>query len=273
VHIGSKSVALPRRGKLLATRRGSTLVAIGAAAVAALLLVVFLHHYKQTLTDTSMQKAVVADRLIPKGASADVLARDGGTLHPTQVSHNQLKAGAVASAAALQGLVATRDIFPGEQITTADFTRASQPVLTQVQGLDRALAVSLDSSHGLIGQAKAGDYVDVMASFATQSSGGATQPFVRIIMRDVLVLNAPSAAKKGGLVGGGGSGNQDVVLRVDARQMQELAFAADTGKVWLALRPKTGAEDPSLSAVTLGRLLAGSTPVKLPTTTGKAGHR
>ncbi|MCW3066169.1 MAG: cpaB, partial [Solirubrobacterales bacterium] len=225
------------------------------------------------LTDTSMQKAVVADRLIPKGASADVLARDGATLHPTQVGHNQLKAGAVASTAQLQGLVATRDIFPGEQITTADFTRANQPILTQVQGLDRALSVSFDSSHGLIGQARAGDFVDVMASFAAQTSGGATQPFTRVIMRDVLVLSAPSSAKKTGIGGGGSGGSQDVVLRVDARQMQELAFAADTGKVWLALRPKTGAQDPPISAVTLGRLLAGSTPVKLPTTSPKAGHR
>ncbi|MCW3066968.1 MAG: hypothetical protein JWN32_4140, partial [Solirubrobacterales bacterium] len=41
MHIGNKSVALPRRGKLLATRRGTTLLAIGAAVVAGLLLAVF----------------------------------------------------------------------------------------------------------------------------------------------------------------------------------------------------------------------------------------
>jgi Flp pilus assembly protein CpaB len=268
MNFGSKSVALPRRGKLLSTRRGSTLVAICAAAVAGILLVLFLHQYKRTLTDTSQQKAVVAERLIPKGASADVLARDSTSLLPTQVHRNQLKAGAVTSVAAIQGLVATRDIYPGEQITTADFTHSSQPLLTQVQGADRALSVSFDSSHGLIGQAKAGDYVDVMASFATQNGGGTLQPFTRVIMRDVLVLSAPSSAKSGGLTGGSTT-NQNVVLRVDSRQMGELAYAADNGKVWLALRPTTGAQDPTISAVTLGRLLAGSTPVKL---TGKAGH-
>jgi Flp pilus assembly protein CpaB len=263
MQIGSKSVALPRRGKLLSTRRGTTLLAIGAALVAGLLLAVFLNHYKRSLTDTSMEKAVVAERLIPKGASADVLARDTTSLKPTQVRHNQLKTGAVASAAALQGLVATRDIFPGEQITAADFTRANQPILTQVQGVDRAVSVSLDSSHGLIGQAKAGDYVDVMASFTGQNGTGATQAFTRLIVPDVLVLSAPSSAKKSAIGAASGGSGQDVVLRVDARQMTSIAYAADNGKLWLALRPKTGAQDPPVSAITIGRLLAGSKPVKL----------
>jgi Flp pilus assembly protein CpaB len=92
-------------------------------------------------------------------------------------------------------------------------------------------------------------------------------------MRDVLVLSAPSSAKKSGLGAGNANSDQNVVLRVDARHMGELAYAADNGKVWLALRPTTGAQDPTISAVTLGRLLAGTTPVKLTGTSSKAGHR
>jgi Flp pilus assembly protein CpaB len=273
MQLGNKAVALPRRRKLLSTRRGTTFVAIGAAVVAALLLAVFLNHYKKTLTNTSLQKAVVAERLIPKGASADVLARDGTALKPTQVRHNQLKTGAVADTAQLQGLVATRDIYPGEQITTADFTRSAQPILTQVQGADRAVSVSVDSAHGLIGQAKAGDYVDVMASFTGQNSSGVSYGFTRLLIPDVLVLSAPNAAKKTSVVGNSANSTQDVVLRINRREITSLAFAADSGKVWLALRPKTGAQDPPVSAITIARLLAGSTPVKLPTSTSKGGHR
>jgi Flp pilus assembly protein CpaB len=273
MQLGNKAVALPRRRKLLSTRRGTTLVAIGAAVLAALLLALFLNHYKHTLTDTSLQKAVVADRLIPKGASADVLARDGTTLKPTQVRHNQLKTGAITDTSQLQGLVATRDIYPGEQITSSDFTRSAQPILTQVQAADRAVAVSLDSSHGLEGQAKAGDYVDVMASFDGTNNTGNQAAFTRLIIPDVLVLSAPSAAKKTSVVGNSANSTQDVVLRVSRRDITTLAFAADNGKVWLALRPKTGSQDPSVSTITISRLLAGSKPVQLPTPTSKGGHR
>jgi Flp pilus assembly protein CpaB len=206
---------------------------------------------------------VVADRLIPKGASADVLT-SSGELKVADVAQNRLDAGAVASIGALQGQVATRDIYPGDQITAGDFATSSQPLLNKVQGADRAMAISLDSSHGLLGQVKPGDHVDVYSSFNAQSggsTGASVQPVARVLMRDILVLSAPASAKAKG-VGAAQDAQQDVTLRINARQAGALAFAADNGKVWFALRPKAGAKDPKgVDQVTLSRVLAGSTPI------------
>jgi Flp pilus assembly protein CpaB len=271
--VSLRSVSLPRRGNLLSTRRGNLIIAAVAAAVAGILLVAFLHNYKHSLTDKSPSKVVVADRLIPKGASADVLAGSGTGLHVESVAHNGLKSGAIANAAVLHGEVAKRDIFPGEQITAADFTRPSDPILAQVQGASRVISLPLDPSHGLVGDVHPGDHVDVMASFDGQGSAGQqTPPFTRILARNVLVLGAP--AKNPTRNGLQSSANQtaNITLRVSNTAAPLLAYASDNGKIWLVLRPKTGAVDTNaLTKVTLSRLLANTTAVT--TSTSKAGKR
>ena len=257
MQIGNKS-GLARRSSLLATRRGNVIIAVALAVVAAILLVIFLHGYKKSLTDNSIHKIVVAQKLIPKGSSADLLAQQGTSFKVVSIRQNQLKSGAITSQNTVAGEVAVRDIFPGEQITAADFAKSTQPIVTDVQGTDRAVSIPVDQAHGLIGEVKAGDYVDVMATFGGQGGTVNAQAFTRLILRNVLVLKAPNGTK-GGIGGGGATNpNQTVVLRVDARKMPDLAFASDNGQIWLALRPKSGAVDPRVAAATLAQILSGS---------------
>jgi Flp pilus assembly protein CpaB len=271
-----RSVSLPRRGNMLSTRRGNLIIAAIAAILAAILLVAFLHNYKSSLTDKSPSKVVVADRLIPKGSSADIIAANGTGLHVESVAHSQLKAGAIATGAVLHGEVAQRDIFPGEQITAKDFARPADPLLTQVQGTSRIISLPLDIAHGLVGQVHAGDHVDVLASFTgvSSSGGGQTAPFTRILARDVLVLGAPAHAPGGGGLQNNSNQTANVTLRVTNSAAATLAYASDNGKVWLVLRPTTGAVDSgTASEVTLSRLLANSAPVAPPSNLKPKGHR
>ena len=89
----------------------------------------------------------------------------GGLFTPATVQQGNLEAGALTSAAALDGKVATRDIYPGQQITAADFAAGADPLRGQLKGNQRAIAVPLDSAHGIVGEVRTGDHVDVLAGF------------------------------------------------------------------------------------------------------------
>jgi Flp pilus assembly protein CpaB len=246
-------------GRFAATRRGAITIAAIAAALAGIMLLAFISQYKHHVQGGTIERtALVANRLIPKGTSG-ALVVSGGLFKPTTAPQDSLQTGALSSAAAIAGKVATRDIYPGEQITAADFASDADPLRGELSGAQRAIAVPLDSAHGLIGEVRAGDKVDVLAGFNSASSTtGRGQPELRTLVQDVLVLKAP--------VGGGSStssSTQDLTVRVTADQAAQLAFAADNGKVWFILRPPAGAKDDRPSSVTLGALLAGAPTIEV----------
>src|SRR4051794_20472863 len=234
------------------TRKGALTVAAVAAVLAGLVLLAFASRYKNSVQGGNAERnALVADRLIPKGTSGDLVV-SGGLFRQTQVRDTDLAAGAVADGSALAGRVATRDIYPGQQITSADFAAGADPLRGQLKGNQRALAIPLDSSHGLIGQVRTGDRVDILAGFnSTNASTGAGRPEVRTLMGNVLVLGAPGATS-------GKNNDQNVTVRVAASDATKLAFASDNGKIWIVLRPPTGGTNPTPSPATLESLLSGS---------------
>jgi Flp pilus assembly protein CpaB len=241
-------------GRFAATRRGAITIAAVAAALAGVVLLVFISQYKQDVQGGTVERsALVANQLIPKGTSGSVVVSDSLS-KTTTVQQDSVQAGALSSAAGLAGKVATRDIYPGEQITAADFASNADPLRSQLTGDQRAIAVPMDSAHGLIGEVRAGDRVDVLASF---NAGGATtgtnQPDLRTLVQNVLVLQTPSASSNST-----SNTTQNLTIRVTAAQAAQVAFAADNGKVWFILRPPTGATDDPASSVTLAAVLAGA---------------
>jgi Flp pilus assembly protein CpaB len=238
------------------TRRGAITVALVAAALAAIVLLAFASRYKNGVQGGNAQHTtLVADRLIPKGTSGDLVV-SGGLFRQSQVRDTDLVTGAVADGAALAGRVATRDIYPGQQITAADFASGADPVRGQLRGNQRAIAIPLDSSHGLIGQVRTGDHVDVLAGFnSTNGATGEGRPQLRTLMDDVLVLSAPGSTDSSGKATTSGS---NVTLRVAASDATKLAFASDNGKIWIVLRPPTGGTNPTPAPVTLDSLLSGT---------------
>jgi Flp pilus assembly protein CpaB len=246
--------------RLASTRGGAATIAAGAAALAGIVLLAFISQYKDHVQGgTAEHSALVANRLIPKGTSGAVVVSDG-LFKPTTVQQDNLESGALSSAAALDGKVATRDIYPGEQITSADFASDADPLRGQLRGDQRAIAVPLDSAHGMIGEIRAGDAVDVLAGFNSASSTtGRGRPQLRTLIQDVLVLKAPDAGAKAT----SGNDTKDLTVRVTTDQATQLAFAADNGKVWFVLRPPAGAKNERPSSVTLDSLLAGTPAIEV----------
>jgi hypothetical protein len=53
------------------------------------------------------------------------------------------------------------------------------------------------------------------------------------------------------------------VVRATDQKAAELAYTADNGKLWLALRPQVGARDSNVGIVTLESILFGVKPINL----------
>jgi len=235
---------------LFSSRRGTILVGIGAAVLAAILLVVYLNRYRASLKGaTEPATVLVAKRLIQKGAPGNII----GSTQQFQVASipkSDLKDGALTDPSALRGLVAAEDIYPGQQLTLAEFTPTIPGSLqTNLTKRDRAISIPFDASHGMIGQISAGDHVDIFMGFALQGAGG-TQPVIKLLMADVLVLRAPLA------------GNGVVTLRAPMREAAQLAYAADNGHLWFVLRPPNGAKVQFPGLVSAQTILLGYKAVK-----------
>jgi Flp pilus assembly protein CpaB len=249
--------------RLVSTRKGTLLVALLAALLAGASIVFYLNSYRKSLqAEGALVTVLVARDTIPKGSPGNVVASKS-LYTATTMRESQLREGAISDPESLRGTIAVREIFEGAQLTAADFTAAGDSVAATLTDRERVISVPLDSAHGLIGQIEAGNRVDVYAGFnviplgvdGSPIDGGQARPILRLIMADVPVLDVGEKAT--------GSGSTNISLGVDDVKAAQLAFAADNGKVWLALRPSAGSARSRPALVTIETMLLGVPPVKV----------
>jgi Flp pilus assembly protein CpaB len=236
---------------ILSSRRGTLLLGAGAAVLAAILLIVYLNRYRSSLKGSSAATPVlVAKRFIQKGAPGSLI----GAEHQYQVASvptKDLRDGALVDPTSLRGLVATQDIYQGQQLTAADFAPTAPDALqNKLSGRARAISIPIDAPHGMIGQINAGDHVDVYVGLNLEGPGGAI-PTLKLLIPDALVLRTPTSGATPGTI----------VLRALGAQAPALAYASDNGKLWLFLRPASGAKPVRPGLITAERLL-GTRPVR-----------
>jgi Flp pilus assembly protein CpaB len=233
--------------KLLTTRRGTIILGIGAAVLAAIVLLVYLNQYRNSVDSGAQPMSVlVAKSLIQKGTPGDVV----GTSSLFQVSsipRSQVKTGAFIDPKTLTGKVAAADIYPGQQLTATDFVVGNANALTQRLARDqRAVVVPLDSPAEVGGQIAAGDHVDIWVAFSAQGANGVSRPIVREVLQNMYVMGA---------IGG------NVTLRATPRQSGQLIFASQNAKIWLVLRPAVGSTNSKPPTVSSNDLL-GLPPIR-----------
>ena len=222
--------------KLLSTRRGTIIVATVCALVAAGILIVAMQGYRHNIdTEGNPETVLVATGLIQKGTSGDAITT-GQQFKPTSIATKQVSSGAIADTAQLHGKVATADIYPGQQLTAAGFTTGGG-LAAELAPSQRAITITVDAAHGMVGLIHDGDHVDVYASLTAEGARGVKVE--RLLMSDIPVLKA--GASTGGGLGGSNPQNQDsnVTLKVDDSQAGALSYAAgsEPGNVRLVLRP------------------------------------
>jgi Flp pilus assembly protein CpaB len=234
--------------KILATRRGTVAVGVGAAVLAGLVLLVYLNRYRHSVGAQAKSVSVlVAKNLIQKGTPGDVVGSQN-LFQVSSIPKSELKSGALVDPATLKGRVAADDVFPGQQITATDFTVGGvAPLLGDLASNQRAISVPIDGAHSLSGQLVAGDHVDVYVGMNTQIAGGPPRAIIKLVMQDLYVLSATG----------------DITFRVSPTQAGALAFAVENGTIWLALRPTTGAARVRPPVIDASALLGkGSVQVK-----------
>ena len=237
--------------RLLSTRGGTAALGILAAVVAGVFVLLYLNQYRNSVKASSGPVTVlVAKKLIHKGTPGDYV----GSAHlfvPTKVPESKAIVGAITDPVAFKGRVAVDDIFPGQQITVADFSLAASAVIqTKLVKAQRGIAIPADVIHGLTGHIGPGDHVDIFVGF------NAPTPVIKLLMQNALVLSTPGA-----LNAAGGGASSSVVIRANYQRAAELAFASDNGKLWLVLRPAANVRATPPEAVTIESMLFGVQPI------------
>jgi len=223
--------------KLFTTRQGTVLLGVIAAVIAAIALIVYLQHYRSSVSKPPIS-VLVAQRLIQAGTPGNAIRTSTGFYKPTSIPRGQVQTGALVDPATLADKVALTDISPGQQLTAADFGPGTG-VATELGPNERAVVVALGSPQTVGGQIGAGSHVDVWISVTSQASNGVTQPVTKLLYQDMYVLNS-----------GGDGGN--VTLRATPTQAGKLIYAANNAQIWLTLRPTiaTKPKPPVISNLT-----------------------
>jgi pilus assembly protein CpaB len=236
---------------MFTTRRGSLLVGAAAAVLAGIILLAYLHSYRNSVNGAAAPVSVlVAKNLIQKGTPGDIIGTSS-QFQVASVPKAQLQLGALTDPATLTGRVAVTDIYPGQQLTAGYFAFAPPGTLqTKISGSDRAISIQIDAEHGMVGQIGAGDHIDIFVGVNRLGPAG-SQPVIKLLMEDITVIRAPVA---------GGSGLY--TLRATGRQAPVLAYASDNGKLWFVLRPASGAKTVNPGFVSAQSLLLGLKPVR-----------
>ena len=141
----------------LSSRRAAILLAIGALVLAAILLIVYVRSYRNSVSgENAPTTVIVAKSLIPAGTSGTIIATKQA-YESTTLPQKDIKVGAISDPAYISGRVAVADIVPGQQLTTTDFTvPTTEAVTTKITGMQRALSVNVDNVHGSLSQLVAG---------------------------------------------------------------------------------------------------------------------
>jgi Flp pilus assembly protein CpaB len=239
---------------MLGTPRRTVVAGIATLVVATILLLVYLSHYRSSVeSQNGTMQVLVATHFIKAGTSAESLARGGG-YEVTAIPKDQLKNGAINDAGAINGEITLRDIFPTQQLTEEDFgvsarsgaLSASSDLLGNGPnaGTWRAMAIPLESAPGISPQAQTGDHVDAYVDMDGR---------VVLLMQDVLILAAPNQVA----AGTSAPTSPNYILRVPSKNAARFAVAADSGKIWFALRPQTRAKPADATPASASNIISG----------------
>lgn len=237
---------------MLGTPRRTVVAGIAALVVATILLLVYLSHYRSSVESENANVQVLrATSFIQDGTPAESLARNG-KFKVIAIPKDQVTDGAITDAGTIRGQVTLSDIFPGQQLTEADFGATSGALSASSDllgngpktGTWRAIAINLDSPHGITPQARTGDHVDAYVQM---------EGTLGLLMPNVLILAAPNEVA----AGTSAPTSPNYILRVPTKDVTRFAFAAQNGSIWFVLRPQTQAKPAGTAPVNSSNFFRG----------------
>ena len=214
-------------------------IAIGLALVAMLLTLFYVVNYRRTVQHSQATVQVyVAAHNIAAGTAGTEIAH-GHALKVASVPRRSVVPGAISDPNQVASLVLTQPLYTGEQVPLRRFSDLhAEGIIGQLKGTMRAIQLPGDPNQLLAGTLRAGDHVDVVANLSLNANSGSEGHAVRIVLRDLTVLQPASAAP----TGPGGPGTSVIVAITDT-QVQRLYFVMKNADWTLELRPAVDAAD------------------------------
>jgi Flp pilus assembly protein CpaB len=187
---------------------------------------------------------LVAKHDIPTGTSGADAAQEMST---QQVPRRSVAPGAISNPDEIKDKFASQQTFAGEQVTTNRFSSVSETgIHGQLRGTMRAYQIKGDRNELLAGTLQRGDHVDLIAALPATREATVS----RVVLRNLKVLQAPSAPAAASKLTGGSDQTFSMILRMTDSQAQkfELVLAetqsSPNGVTWhLALRPVVDSAD------------------------------
>ncbi|MFO7571498.1 MAG: Flp pilus assembly protein CpaB [Gaiellaceae bacterium] len=230
----------------MSSRGWAIALGIGAIVLAAILLIAYLVRYRARVSSENAPTPVlVAKQLIPKGTPGTLTAT-GAMYTATTLPRKDVVVGAITDPSYLAGRAAAVDVFPGAQITSADFSATDTgTVSSQLRGTERGISVSVDNVHGSLSQLQAGDSIDLYVALGGRSPSG--QGLVRLFQPNVKVLAVPATT--------GPSGGSNLILKIETADAAKFAYAADNTQFYFVLRPVVAAKPTARTTATIDTVL------------------
>lgn len=219
-------------------------IAVILAAFAGLLTIFYVASYKRHVQHGEKNVSVlVAARDIPAGTTGSEVVEQH-YLSTESVPRRTVVPGAISNPDQLNNLVVTDQIYRGEQVSTVRFgAPTEQGIRAQLKANERAVQLDGSASELLAGTLKDGDHIDVLADWESPEGGSPQHHISKIIVRDLLVLQAPLTPKSGGTLGENPNQGFSIELRATDSQMQKIYYARKNGDLTLLLRPPADAQD------------------------------
>jgi pilus assembly protein CpaB len=216
-------------------------VAVLLAAVGTLALVGYVRSAEaRALAGQETVEVLVVDQEVPEDTPAEDLA---ALVSRERIPAKVRATDSVDDLTALEGMVTSVNLVPGEQLVSSRFATPAQLAegaeVDVPEGLQE-VTISLEPQRAVGGTVRPGDVVGVLASFVWEDAPKNT---TKMNHQQVLVTNvqveqlpstpeegaedAPALAPTGGLL---------ITLAVDVEQAERIVFAAEHGTVWLTVQ-------------------------------------
>lgn len=235
----------------------NALIAGGLAALGAVLVIAYVVSYRNSVKQgADLVTVYVAARDIPAGTNGATASGSRYLKRETVLRRNVVD-GAISDPTQISDLSTAQTILAGEEITVRQFhSAAQQGVLANISGNLRAITIPGNNYQLLAGIVADGDRVDVLSNVKYSVRGLGQRVLSRIILRNLLVLRAPSTSSSSTAFGGsvGGSTNS-ITFAITDNQAEKLFYAVQNTSWSLVLRPVAKPSDSPESVQTIQGLI------------------
>ena len=233
---------------------------LALAGLAAILIGIYVVSYRNSVTHgAGLVKVLVASRDIPAGTDGSTIA-GGGYLRAQTIPRRAVVPGSITSAAPLTSKITATTIYRGQQVSLRQFVPEAQGgIFAKFSGDERLIVIPGDGNQLLAGTLSDGDRVDVVATVKYHfASGPPNRATSRVILRNLLVLEAPNGEAKSASIGGAPTTSAKMIMT--DRQAQTMAWAMRNATWFFALRPTNKPNNSSPTVETMFSLLGRGLP-------------